>query len=95
MHQRFLEEPGFEVAAQPDLSVISFRYRPKRGDVDTFNQQLLKNINRSKKLLLSSTLLNGKFIIRVCILSFRTHQDVVEEALDIIINTARTMDKNN
>ena len=94
MQQKFLEEPGFEIVAKSDLSVIPFRYRPKRGDVDTFNQELLKNINHSKKLLLSSTLLHGEFILRVCILSFRTHQKEVEEAFDIITATAKNMEKN-
>ena len=77
MYQRFLEEPGFECVAVPDLSVIAFRYHPQNGNVDTFNRQLVERIVKSQKLFLSSTLLNGEFVIRVCILSFRTHQPEV------------------
>jgi aromatic-L-amino-acid decarboxylase len=84
MYHRFLEEPGFECLSVPDLSVITFRYRPQRGDIESFNRRLLENIVKSKKLFLSSTLLNGAFAIRVCILSFRTHQAEVEEAFEII-----------
>ncbi|MCI0690544.1 pyridoxal-dependent decarboxylase [candidate division KSB1 bacterium] len=93
MYQRFLEEPGFECLAAPDLSVITFRYRPQRGDIETFNRRLLENIVKSKMLFLSSTLLNGAFVIRVCILSFRTHQAEVEEAFKIIKATARELEK--
>ena len=91
MYQRFLEEPGFECVAVPDLSVIAFRYHPQKGNVDTFNRQLLEKIVKSQKLFLSSTLLDGEFVIRVCILSFRTHQSEVEEAFEIIKNAAKKL----
>ena len=91
MYQRFLEEPGFECMAVPDLSVIAFRYHPQKGNVDTFNRQLLEKIVKSQNLFLSSTLLDGEFVIRVCILSFRTHQPEVEEAFEIIKNAAKKL----
>ncbi len=91
MYQRFLEEPGFECMAVPDLSVIAFRYHPQKGNVDTFNRQLLEKIVKSQNLFLSSTLLNGEFVIRVCILSFRTHQPEIEEAFEIIKNAAKEL----
>ena len=93
MYERFLEEPGFECMAVPELTVIAFRYRPKKGDVQAFNRKLLAYIVKSKKLFLSSTLLHGKFVIRVCILSFRTHKAEVEEAFEIIKNAAKKLDK--
>jgi aromatic-L-amino-acid decarboxylase len=93
MYKRFLEEPGFECLNVPELSVIAFRYRPKKGNVEEFNRKLLAYIVKSKKLFLSSTLLKGKFVIRVCILSFRTHQAEVEQAFEIIRNAAKKLDK--
>ncbi|MDH5466987.1 MAG: aminotransferase class V-fold PLP-dependent enzyme [Candidatus Aminicenantes bacterium] len=93
MYKRFLDEPGFECMAVPDLTVIAFRYRPKKGEVEDFNRKLLAYIVKSKKLFLSSTLLNGEFVIRVCILSFRTHQAEVEEAFEIISKAAKRLDK--
>ena len=92
MYQRFLEEPGFECLSVPDLSVITFRYRPRRGEAEAFNRKLLENIIRSKRLYLSGTLLKGEYVIRVCILSFRTHQPEVEEALEIIKTAARELE---
>ncbi|MDZ7289586.1 MAG: pyridoxal-dependent decarboxylase [candidate division KSB1 bacterium] len=93
MYHHFLTEPGFECLSVPDLSVITFRYRPQRGDIETFNRRLLENIVKSKKLFLSSTLLNGAFVIRVCILSFRTHQAEVEEAFEMIKAAARELEQ--
>ncbi len=92
MYQRFLEEPGFECLSVPDLSVITFRYHPRRGSVEAFNRKLLENIIKSKRLYLSGTLLKGEYVIRVCILSFRTHQPEVEEALEIIRSAARKLE---
>jgi len=93
MYHRFLAEPGFECLSVPDLSVITFRYRLQRGDIDSFNRRLLENIVKSKKLFLSSTLLRGQFVIRVCILSFRTHQAEVEEAFEIVKAAARELEQ--
>jgi aromatic-L-amino-acid decarboxylase len=88
LYGRMREEPGFECIAEPELSVIAFRYRPRRGDVEKFNRRLLEKIVKSEKLFLSSTLLNGEFVMRICILSFRTHQQEVEEAFEIIKSNA-------
>jgi len=68
----------------PGLSVITFRYRPQRGEITAFNRRLLEKIVKSGKLFLSSTILKGQFAIRVCILSFRTHQAEVEEAFEVM-----------
>jgi aromatic-L-amino-acid decarboxylase len=84
MYERFLAEPGFECLSVPELSVITFRYRPARGDCEAFNRRLLETIVKSGKLFLSSTRLRGQFAIRVCILSFRTHQAEVEEAFEVV-----------
>ena len=88
MDRWFRETPGFECLSEPELSVITFRYRPKRGDIESFNRNLLAEIVRSRKLFLSSTLLKGRYAIRICILSFRTHLAEIEEAFDIINSAA-------
>ena len=96
MYRRFLQEPGFECLSVPDLSVITFQYRPGRAlpsEVDVFNRKLLDKIIRSKKLFLSSTLLKGRFVIRVCILSFRTHLSEAEDAFHVITSTAKELEK--
>ncbi len=94
IYQRFLEEPDFECLSIPELSAFAFRYHPKKGDLDTFNRQLLKALVASKKLYLSSTLLNGKFVIRICILGFRTHRREVENAFEIIKATAQMLESH-
>jgi len=96
MYQCFLAEPGFECLSIPDLSVITFQYRPEQAsptEIDVFNRKLLDKIIRSKKLFLSSTLLDGRFVIRVCVLSFRTHISEVKDAFNVITSTAKELEQ--
>ena len=91
LFNKFLEEPGFECVSAPDLSVVAYRFIPESGDADEFNRRLLRNINRSRKLFISSTMLRGRFILRACVLSFRTHQAEVEEAFETITAEAKRL----
>ena len=93
LYHKFQQGPGFECLSAPDLSVVPFRFRPKSGDTNKFNRRLLKNIIKSQKLFLSSTLLKGEFALRACILSFRTHQAEVEEAFEVITSEAQKLAK--
>ncbi len=92
MYRRFREEPGFECLCSPDLSAFAFRYHPRKGDIDIFNRELLKALVSSRKIYLSSTLLNGLFVIRICILGFRTHKSEAESAFELIRTTARRLE---
>jgi aromatic-L-amino-acid decarboxylase len=94
---RFLFEalrdmPGFEVPWEPELTVVAFRYRPASGDVEEFNRRLLERINASQRIFLSSTMLDGRFTLRACIVSHRTHRDRIEEAVQIIEDAARSLE---
>jgi aromatic-L-amino-acid decarboxylase len=85
--------PGFELPWSPDLTVVPFRYRPRSGDAEAFNRRLLERINASRRVFLSSTMIEDRFVLRVCIVSFRTHRDRVEEAIDIIRTSATELDR--
>jgi aromatic-L-amino-acid decarboxylase len=82
------DSPGFEVPWEPELTVVAFRYRPRSGDPEEFNRRLLDRINASRRVFMSSTTIDGRFVIRACIVSHRTHRDRVEEAVDIIRTAA-------
>jgi aromatic-L-amino-acid decarboxylase len=75
---------GFEVGPYPDLSVVTFRYIPKKGDANAFNERLVKEIQRDGRVFLSSTTLDGKYTIRLAVLAFRTHLETIDLALRIL-----------
>jgi aromatic-L-amino-acid decarboxylase len=79
--------PHLALEAPPELSLLAFRLCPPGHDgaqLDALNQRLLSWINSSQRVFLSGTRTREKFLLRLCILSFRTHQDRIDEALDLI-----------
>jgi aromatic-L-amino-acid decarboxylase len=83
---------GFELPWPADLTVVPFRYRPRLGDPEDFNRRLLERINASRRVFLSSTMIGEQFVLRACIVSFRTHRDRVEEAVQIIRGAAAELE---
>jgi aromatic-L-amino-acid decarboxylase len=80
--------PGFDLPWAPQMTVVAFRYRPREGDPETFNRALLDRINASRRVFLSSTTIEDRFVLRACIVSHRTHRDRIEEAIEIIRTAA-------
>lgn len=78
---RLANDERLEVPWPPDLSVVAFRLR--NGD-DAAQLRFLNRINRTQRVLLSSTRIGGRVFLRIAILSVRTHADRVHEALEII-----------
>ena len=85
---------GFEVGPYPELSVVTFRYLPKKGDVKAFNERLVEEIRRDGRVFLSSSLINGKFIIRLAALAFRTHLDVIDLTIQILRQKVKYLEES-
>lgn len=73
--------PGIEIVADPQLTITAFRLVREGADLNALNRQLLDRINARQRVMLTPTTLDGRFVIRICIVSFRTHRDRVEMAL--------------
>ncbi len=79
---------GFDVGPEPDLSVVFFRYLPATGDADAYNQQLAQAIQRDGRIFISTTVLNGKFVLRFAALAFRTHRKEADVLLGLLAELA-------
>jgi glutamate/tyrosine decarboxylase-like PLP-dependent enzyme len=90
-HRRLSLQSGFELGPFPDLSIVTYRYVPAHGDADAFNLALARHLREGGRVFVSSTRLRGQTVLRAAILSFRTHRDDVDEALDAITGAARTL----
>jgi glutamate/tyrosine decarboxylase-like PLP-dependent enzyme len=75
---------GFEGGPFPDLSVVTYRYVPKKGDAEKFNEMLVKEVQNDGRVFISSTMLDGKFTLRLAVLSFRTHLATIDLLLEIL-----------
>ena len=76
--------PELAIVAEPQLSIVAFRLREPDSEEagNAANRALLSRINARNRVHLTGTLLRGRFAIRICVLSFRTHRDRMEMALE-------------
>jgi aromatic-L-amino-acid/L-tryptophan decarboxylase len=84
--------PGIEILAEPQLSALAFRLNQPGLSIEELNQlnrRLMKSINDRKRVLLTGTLLRREFVIRICVLSFRTHRDRMEMCLEDVREAAQ------
>ena len=91
-HARLSEIDGWDAGPEPDLSVVAFRYRPKSGDIDQFNERLIHHIQREGRVMLSGTQIDGSYRLRCAILCFRTHIEHVDECLDALLRGVAALD---
>jgi len=75
---------GVQVGPPPALSIVAFRFVPKKGDPDEFNQRLLKAINRDGRIFITSTRLDGQVWLRVAVLCAATHREHIDLALAVL-----------
>ena len=85
---------GFVAGPPPDLSVVMFRYKPRRGNANEFNQKLIKAIQHDGRIFLSSTKINGEVFLRLAVLGFRTHLETIELALEILKQKAKEIESD-
>jgi aromatic-L-amino-acid decarboxylase len=90
LQRRLWELPDFELAAAGPLSITCFRYHPRAfsgsgADLDRLNRRLLEHVQREGDVFLTGTELAGRFVLRACIVNFRT----TEQDLDALIEAVR------
>lgn len=79
-----VQKLGFEVGPEPELSVATYRWVPQDGDANRFNRALVDEIHRDGRVFISSTMLDGKFVLRLATLTFRTHLETIDLLLAIL-----------
>ena len=84
-HARLSEIDNFDPGPVPDLSVVAFRYLPKSGDPDGFNERLMSHIQQEGRVMMSGTRIDGSYRLRCAILCFRTHIEHVDDAVDAVV----------
>ena len=92
--ERLVELEDLEIVAQPQLSLLAFRLTPPGLDderTDRVNQALLERVNARRRVYLTATRISERFVLRICVLSFRTHLDRVRECVEAIGEEARAL----
>lgn len=79
--------PGIDLVAKPQLTIVTFKTTNNQKTRD-----LLTKINQSQKFFLSGCTLNDQFVIRVCLLGFRSHYSEVRTLVEVIKSSLVEMD---
>jgi len=83
--------PHVRIVARPELSLFAFRVEVPGQDheaLEGLNRRVLSRVNQRQRVMLTGTTLReaGKdqeiFVIRVCVLSFRTHADRIQMLIE-------------
>jgi aromatic-L-amino-acid decarboxylase len=81
------DEPGWDICAPTPFSLVCFRL----GADDASNEALLERVNASGEVFLSHTRLHDRFVLRLAIGSYRTTEDDVRLAWDVLRREARAL----
>ena len=77
-----VRELGYEVGPEPDLTVVIYRWNFDPEVAEEKNREILAELQRDGRIFLSSTSIRGTFMLRIAILSFRTHRREVDVLLE-------------
>lgn len=69
---------GLQIVAEPQLTILAFRVH----DDDATTRAVLERINARKRVMLTGATVDGRFVIRVAIVSHRTHRDRIDMMLE-------------
>jgi aromatic-L-amino-acid decarboxylase len=88
---RLAQVPGLVLVAPPQLSLFAFHlHRPgaDREQDDSDTRRLLAAVNARQRVMITGCTVDGRFLARVCVLSFRTRQERVEQGMEDIAEEA-------
>lgn len=82
-----IQRAGFETGPDPDLSVVTYRWAPDGSSLEeanAMNRRIIDDVRRDGRLFLSSTMLDGRFTLRLAVLAFRTHLRTIDLAIRLM-----------
>jgi len=83
--RRVAELPGIVIDAPPELSLFAFHVaRPgaSLADEDAATQALMDETTRRGRVMVTGCTAHGRYLGRVCVLSFRTHEAEIDALVD-------------
>jgi glutamate/tyrosine decarboxylase-like PLP-dependent enzyme len=92
------DHPELEAVSQ-GLSITTFRYVPPGVDcraddqraLNTLNERLLDALQRSGRAYVSNALVNGRYVLRACIVNFRTDRRDLDALIEAVVDIGREL----
>jgi glutamate/tyrosine decarboxylase-like PLP-dependent enzyme len=102
LHQAVADHPLLEAITQ-GLSISTFRYLPEdlrdsatdpstEEYLNLLNERLLTALQHEGAVYLSNGVLDGRFVLRTCIVNFRTREVDVQAVPEIVAERGKTLD---
>jgi glutamate/tyrosine decarboxylase-like PLP-dependent enzyme len=96
-------DPALQLFTQ-ELSITTFRYVPddlrsKIGEpdaeahLDALNRRLVDRLQRAGETFISNAVIDGRYVLRACIVNFHTTEADVEAVPEIVVRTGRAIDR--
>ena len=86
-----------------NLSITTFRYVPHDLDagvskelddyLDALNQAVLAELQAGGELFLSNAVVDGRYLLRACVVNFRTAEDDIAAVPEMIARIGRQIDR--
>jgi glutamate/tyrosine decarboxylase-like PLP-dependent enzyme len=97
---RVEERPEFELVTPVNLSICCFRFvppgLPAGEDAEAYlsllNERLMTAIHLDGRVYCSNAVLEGRFVLRACIVNFRTEATDVDALLDVAAELGAALD---
>jgi len=92
---RVRSAPDLGLMAPPSLSVVCFRYLdpslPDEEAVGALNRALLERLQLGGEAFLTSTELRGRFVLRACIVNYKSTREDIDRMLDAVRRIGREL----
>jgi glutamate/tyrosine decarboxylase-like PLP-dependent enzyme len=91
MAARVDQRPELERSASVPLSICCFRFVPpglpdipgRQEYLDELNERVMTELQLDGRVFISNAVLGGRFVLRACIVNFRTEAEDVDAVLDV------------
>jgi glutamate/tyrosine decarboxylase-like PLP-dependent enzyme len=104
LHRLVESHPEFEATSQ-SLSITTFRYVPAdlRSQIGSaqveqylnqLNQELLTAVDKSGDAFLSNAVIDGRFVLRACVVNFHTSLEDIEALPVLLARMGKALDTN-
>jgi len=100
MAARVEQRPEFELAAPVNLSICCFRYVPpglplgaeREAYLSQLNERLMTEVQLDGRAYCSNAVLGERFVLRACIVNYRTEAEDVDALLDVAAELGARLD---
>jgi aromatic-L-amino-acid/L-tryptophan decarboxylase len=99
---RVQERPEFELSTPVRLSICCFRYIPtdlvggegeaRERYLDRLNERLMTEAQQDGRVFFSNAILHGRFVLRACIVNFRTEAEDLDAVLEVAAEIGERLD---